>query len=158
MQFRPPGEHGVFSEHAQNTAGAATQAAHLAYHRLEAYTRLLDLTTVGEDNNSNLYARCSLSTEQTPAGLVARTGQSLNVEDAYKDSRFTKEIDQTTGNVVRSVLASPIVDKDGVIGKRVVFNTFYFNAFKEWITSCDSEADYTYIDEPWTLQFIPKSW
>lgn len=57
--------------------------------------------------------------EQTPAGLVARTGESINVYDAYKDSRFANEIDPTTGTVVRSCLVSPILDKCGVMGKRL---------------------------------------
>lgn len=61
----------------------------------------------------------SLSMEQTPAGLVARTGESINVYDAYKDSRFANEIDPTTGTVVRSCLVSPILDKCGVMGKRL---------------------------------------
>ncbi|XP_021206660.2 cAMP and cAMP-inhibited cGMP 3',5'-cyclic phosphodiesterase 10A [Bombyx mori] len=60
--------------------------------------------------------KINLSREHTPAGLVSRTGKKLNVNDAYKDSRFTKEIDSTTGTVVRSCLVSPIVDKHGVIG------------------------------------------
>ncbi|XP_075975259.1 cAMP and cAMP-inhibited cGMP 3',5'-cyclic phosphodiesterase 10A-like [Anticarsia gemmatalis] len=61
-------------------------------------------------------AKVNLSQEMTPAGLVAKTGVSLNITDAYKDSRFTKEIDPTTGTVVRSCLVSPITDKSGVIG------------------------------------------
>nr|AGC92727.1 phosphodiesterase 10a-like protein [Heliconius erato] len=60
--------------------------------------------------------KVNLSQEQTPAGLVAKTGESLNIRDAYKDPRFAKEIDPTTGTVVRSCLVSPIVDKKGVIG------------------------------------------
>ncbi|KAF9821122.1 hypothetical protein SFRURICE_001057 [Spodoptera frugiperda] len=60
--------------------------------------------------------KVNLSLEQTPAGYVARTGESLNVRDAYKDPRFAKEIDPTTGTVVRSCLVSPIMDKTGVIG------------------------------------------
>ncbi|XP_026319188.1 cAMP and cAMP-inhibited cGMP 3',5'-cyclic phosphodiesterase 10A-like [Hyposmocoma kahamanoa] len=75
--------------------------------------------------------KINLSSETTPAGLVARTGQSLNVEDAYKDPRFTKEIDQTTGNVVRSVLAFPIVDKDGVIGVVTLTNKTNSQSFNE---------------------------
>lgn len=61
----------------------------------------------------------SLSLEQSPAGLVARTGEVLNVRDAYKDPRFVKEIDPTTGTVVRSCLVAPIMDKHGVIGKTI---------------------------------------
>ncbi|CAH1636627.1 unnamed protein product [Spodoptera littoralis] len=60
--------------------------------------------------------KVNLSLEQTPAGYVARTGESINVRDAYKDPRFAKEIDPTTGTVVRSCLVSPITDKTGVIG------------------------------------------
>ncbi|XP_068617284.1 cAMP and cAMP-inhibited cGMP 3',5'-cyclic phosphodiesterase 10A-like [Battus philenor] len=60
--------------------------------------------------------RVNLSLEQTPAGLVARTGQPLNLQDAYRDQRFAKEIDPTTGMVVRSILTYPIKDKKGVIG------------------------------------------
>lgn len=50
-------------------------------------------------------------------GLVVKTGETLNIRDAYKDPRFVKDIDPTTGTVVRSCLVSPIVDKDGVIGE-----------------------------------------
>ncbi|CAG4929011.1 unnamed protein product [Colias eurytheme] len=60
--------------------------------------------------------KVNLTQEQTPAGLVARTGQSLNIRDVYRDPRFHKEIDPTTGTVVRSCLVSPIMDKDKVIG------------------------------------------
>ncbi|XP_045449817.1 cAMP and cAMP-inhibited cGMP 3',5'-cyclic phosphodiesterase 10A-like [Melitaea cinxia] len=60
--------------------------------------------------------KINLSQEQTPAALVAKTGEPLNVRDAYKDPRFSKEIDPTTGTVVRSCLVSPIIDKKGVIG------------------------------------------
>ncbi|CAH2046869.1 unnamed protein product, partial [Iphiclides podalirius] len=60
--------------------------------------------------------KVNLSLEQTPAGLVARTGMTLNLQDVYRDPRFTKEVDPTTGMVVRSSLTSPIVDKNGVIG------------------------------------------
>ncbi|XP_069358021.1 cAMP and cAMP-inhibited cGMP 3',5'-cyclic phosphodiesterase 10A-like isoform X4 [Maniola hyperantus] len=60
--------------------------------------------------------RVNLSQEPTPAELVAKTGETLNVRDAYKDPRFSKEIDPTTGTVVRSCLAAPIMDKSGVIG------------------------------------------
>ncbi|CAH4037927.1 unnamed protein product [Pieris brassicae] len=60
--------------------------------------------------------KVNLSQEQTPAGLVARTGHVLNLRDVYRDPRFTKEIDPTTGTVVRTCLVAPIMDKNGVIG------------------------------------------
>ncbi|XP_072932482.1 cAMP and cAMP-inhibited cGMP 3',5'-cyclic phosphodiesterase 10A-like [Epargyreus clarus] len=60
--------------------------------------------------------KVNLTLEQTPASLVARTGEPLNVQDSYKDPRFVKEVDPTTGTVVRSCLAYPIMDKRGLIG------------------------------------------
>ncbi|CAK1585133.1 unnamed protein product [Parnassius mnemosyne] len=61
-------------------------------------------------------AKINLTLEESPAGLVARTGVPINVRDAYKDPRFAKEIDPTSGMVVRASLVSPIIDKNGVIG------------------------------------------
>ncbi|XP_063826354.1 cAMP and cAMP-inhibited cGMP 3',5'-cyclic phosphodiesterase 10A-like [Ostrinia nubilalis] len=75
--------------------------------------------------------KINLSQEQTPAGLVARTGKALNVRDAYKDPRFSKEIDPTTGTVVRSCLVSPIMDKHGVIGVVQLTNKTNTQPFNE---------------------------
>ncbi|XP_073955765.1 cAMP and cAMP-inhibited cGMP 3',5'-cyclic phosphodiesterase 10A-like [Choristoneura fumiferana] len=83
----------------------------------DIYADMWDDGWVGERTNMpRKKTKINLSQEQSPAGLVARTGVSLNVRDAYKDQRFTKDIDPTTGTVVRSCLVSPIVDKNGVIG------------------------------------------
>ncbi|CAG4974720.1 unnamed protein product [Parnassius apollo] len=60
--------------------------------------------------------KINLTLEESPAGLVARTGVPLNVQDAYRDARFAREIDPTTGMVVRTALVYPITDKNGVIG------------------------------------------
>ncbi|CAH0720215.1 unnamed protein product, partial [Brenthis ino] len=73
--------------------------------------------------------KVNLSQEQTPVGLVAKTGEPLNVRDAYKDPRFSKEIDPTTGTVVRSCLVSPIVDKKGVIGIVLLTNKLNAKSF-----------------------------
>lgn len=58
----------------------------------------------------------SLSMEQSPAGLVARTGAPLNLQDAFRDPRFLRDVDPATGMVLRSSLTYPIKDKKGVIG------------------------------------------
>ncbi|GMV80816.1 MAG: hypothetical protein AMXMBFR7_20000 [Planctomycetota bacterium] len=51
------------------------------------------------------------------AGHVARTGETLNVPDAYEDARFNPEVDRQTGYRTRSVLAMPLRDrKGGVLG------------------------------------------
>ncbi|KAI0979393.1 hypothetical protein GJ496_001549 [Pomphorhynchus laevis] len=42
------------------------------------------------------------------AGYVASTGNTVNVEDAYKDERFNREIDLQTGYHTKSILCMPI--------------------------------------------------
>jgi len=42
------------------------------------------------------------------AGHVATTGETVNIKEAYKDSRFNKEIDNQTGYKTRSILCMPI--------------------------------------------------
>ncbi|XP_013139327.1 PREDICTED: cAMP and cAMP-inhibited cGMP 3',5'-cyclic phosphodiesterase 10A-like [Papilio polytes] len=61
-------------------------------------------------------AKVNLSMEQSPAGLVARTGAPLNLQDAFRDPRFLRDVDPATGMVLRSSLTYPIKDKKGVIG------------------------------------------
>ena len=42
-------------------------------------------------------------------GWVATTGDSLNIEDAYKDPRFNNAVDKKTGYKTTQILCSPIV-------------------------------------------------
>ena len=42
------------------------------------------------------------------AGSVFRTGEIINIKDAYSDSRFNKEIDAKTGYVTKTILCMPI--------------------------------------------------
>lgn len=42
------------------------------------------------------------------AGHVFRTGETINIKDAYSDSRFNKEIDLKTGYVTKTILCMPI--------------------------------------------------
>ena len=46
------------------------------------------------------------------AGHVARTGEMVNVPDAYSDSRFNASVDLATGYRTKSVLCAPLVDRD----------------------------------------------
>ncbi|GAB1599790.1 dual 3',5'-cyclic-AMP and -GMP phosphodiesterase 11-like isoform X2 [Argonauta hians] len=58
-------------------------------------------------------------------GYVAKTGEPLNIPDAYKDPRFNDEIDLKTGYKTRSILSMPIKDRDGeVIGVAQTVNKF----------------------------------
>ncbi|MCX7805875.1 MAG: GAF domain-containing protein [Planctomycetota bacterium] len=49
------------------------------------------------------------------AGYVARTGQTLNIPDAYEDPRFNREIDRQTGYRTKSVLCMPMRNTRGEI-------------------------------------------
>lgn len=57
------------------------------------------------------------------AGHVATSGETLNIEDAYEDSRFNREIDLKTGYRTRTILCAPIRNESGkVIGVLQVLN------------------------------------
>ena len=49
------------------------------------------------------------------AGYVGKTGETVNITDAYKDPRFNPEIDRKSGYKTRNVLCMPMRNKDGVI-------------------------------------------
>ena len=50
------------------------------------------------------------------AGWVARTGQSMVVEDAYQETRFAHWIDEKTGFKAGSVVCVPLIYKGKVLG------------------------------------------
>lgn len=51
------------------------------------------------------------------AGMVAMTGETVNIPDAYADSRFNRSFDIKTGFVTRNILATPMKNEKGeVIG------------------------------------------
>ena len=47
------------------------------------------------------------------AGHCLQTGETINLEDAYTDKRFNKEVDSHTGYRTRSVLCMPIYNRAG---------------------------------------------
>ncbi|MBF0499063.1 MAG: GAF domain-containing protein [Candidatus Riflebacteria bacterium] len=49
------------------------------------------------------------------AGYVARTGETLNIEDAYQHPLFNQEIDKKTRYRTRTMLCMPIVNRENVI-------------------------------------------
>lgn len=49
------------------------------------------------------------------AGWVAQVGETVNVEDAYADARFSRETDQRSGYRTRSILAMPMRNLQGEI-------------------------------------------
>ncbi|KAI0227062.1 cAMP and cAMP-inhibited cGMP 3',5'-cyclic phosphodiesterase 10A, partial [Lamellibrachia satsuma] len=50
------------------------------------------------------------------AGFVARTGQIVNIPEAYKDPRFNRAVDIATGYTTKSILSMPIITHGQVIG------------------------------------------
>lgn len=57
------------------------------------------------------------------AGAVFTSGQSVNIPHAYADLRFNPEFDKKTGFFTRSILCTPVVNKDGkIIGVTQVLN------------------------------------
>jgi sigma-B regulation protein RsbU (phosphoserine phosphatase) len=49
------------------------------------------------------------------AGSVAKSGEILNIPDAYADPRFNRDVDAQTGFRTRNILCLPIRNKDGKI-------------------------------------------
>jgi diguanylate cyclase (GGDEF)-like protein len=57
------------------------------------------------------------------AGLVGRTGEAVNVADAYRDVRFNPEFDLKTGFRTKSILCVPVKNMQGdIIGVIQVLN------------------------------------
>ncbi len=57
------------------------------------------------------------------AGYVAKTGNTVNIQDAYNDERFNKEIDHKTGYITKTILCMPIRNiKHEIIGVFQVLN------------------------------------
>ncbi len=54
---------------------------------------------------------------------MAKTGSAVNIRDAYRDTRFTQDLDRITSYQTRSVLAVPLKGHDGqVLGVFEVLN------------------------------------
>lgn len=47
------------------------------------------------------------------AGYCFRTGETINLADAYADDRFNKEVDDRTGYRTRSLFCAPVYNRDG---------------------------------------------
>jgi len=57
------------------------------------------------------------------AGMVARTGRTIRVRDAYQDKRFTRDSDELPGYRTQSILAAPMKNHLGrIIGVVHVLN------------------------------------
>jgi cAMP and cAMP-inhibited cGMP 3',5'-cyclic phosphodiesterase 10 len=50
------------------------------------------------------------------AGQVAKTGEVLNITDAYCDKRFNSTVDKLTGYRTKTILCMPIFIRGNIIG------------------------------------------
>lgn len=61
--------------------------------------------------------------EKGLAGHVVKTGETINIKDAYNDERFNKEIDLKTGYTTKTILCMPIKNlNQEIIGAFQVLN------------------------------------
>ena len=59
------------------------------------------------------------------AGHVVKTGETINIKDAYKDKRFNKDVDKKTGYRTKTILCMPIKNfNQEIIGVFQVLNKF----------------------------------
>jgi len=57
------------------------------------------------------------------AGYVVKTGEALNIVDAYNDPRFNPEVDKQTGYKTKTILCMPIINNNSeIIGAFQVIN------------------------------------
>lgn len=78
------------------------------------------------------------------AGYVARTGETLNIPEAYDDPRFNQEVDRRTGYRTRTILCTPLRDASGtIIGVLQVLNKksgLFSRADEELMNAVASQA------------------
>ncbi|XP_022540924.1 cAMP and cAMP-inhibited cGMP 3',5'-cyclic phosphodiesterase 10A isoform X3 [Astyanax mexicanus] len=100
------------------------------HNNKELYSDLFD---IGEENEGKPVFRKTkeirFSIEKGIAGQVARTGEVLNIPDAYADPRFNREVDHYTGYTTRNILCMPIVSRGTVIGVVQMVNKLSGSAF-----------------------------
>jgi len=76
----------------------------------EARGELRSVVALGEE-----LREIRLPLEEGLAGYVARTGETVNVADAYADPRFSPRVDEETGYRTRTVLAVPMCAPQGQV-------------------------------------------
>lgn len=77
---------------------------------------------IGEKAQVELLDNVELKLGQGLAGWVAQHGRSLLVKDARHDTRFFRNADAATGFVTRSLLCSPLMHRNELLGVIQVIN------------------------------------
>lgn len=86
----------------------------------ELYARIFDFGYSESDETGNQIKKPQGRDVRFPvgigiAGYVAKTGQLLNISDAYADPRFNRSVDQITGYKTKSILCMPIFLSPGIV-------------------------------------------
>ncbi|CAH1173827.1 unnamed protein product [Phaedon cochleariae] len=108
-----------------------------------------------DDTMHRKNVKVRLSKDRSIAGLVARTGATVNIRDAYNDPRFFTEVDEKTGFITRSILCMPIVSVDNMLGvvqvvnkiNGVCFTPSDENLFKTFSVYCALALHYTRLHQ-----------
>jgi uncharacterized integral membrane protein (TIGR00698 family) len=75
-------------------------------------------------------AEIRISNDKGLAGNTYQTGQTINIQNAYEDARFHREIDEKSGFDTRSVLCVPVTSDEGeTIGVIQVLNKIAADSF-----------------------------
>jgi len=68
---------------------------------------------------------------QGMAGHVAQSRKTEVVTDPYGDPRFNKQVDASTGFKTRSILATPLINKDEIVGVLQLVNRIDLDGFDD---------------------------
>ncbi len=122
------------------------------------------------DRQTNeLWAKVTLGMQNTEirvpfgkgiVGHVASTGLAINIQDAYRDNRFTHEIDRVTGYRTRTILAVPLKNVGGhIIGVFEALNKGgeAFNVDDEGILQLISSLAASAIENAQLYESLSKS-
>ncbi len=88
-----------------------------------------------DKENNELYSKVAtglddfkelrISADNGLAGHVVKTGETINIKDAYTDERFNKDVDKKTGYRTKTILCMPIKNfNQEIIGVFQVLNKF----------------------------------
>lgn len=114
---------------------------------IESATRVLDADRSSlflvDENTEELYSKIAQGSQEIRfpigagiAGKVAKTKETINIPDAYKDPRFNPEFDRKSGYCTRTILCVPLVTHEAkVVGVLQILNKKQgaFNSYDEYI-------------------------
>jgi sigma-B regulation protein RsbU (phosphoserine phosphatase) len=78
--------------------------------------------SLNEKTEEILHNKITIEIGQGIAGWVAQNHKTLLIEDVSKDSRFSNVVDAQTGFVTKSIIAVPLIGREGLIGVAEIIN------------------------------------